>query len=395
MKKHASLQAYGALAPLLVIACFLFVSCEDGLGYQPTTQIHIDQPTLNLHTEDEQTEIIITVIKSSVIKDTYILEWESSDNSVAAVIAKEPDYESIFDDWADITISTTITLNVKPIGEGTARIAIVLNNSNVVKEEQETVYCDVTVSGTVVSRPTAAPPAGEVLNGTKVTLSAKTSGVEIWYTTNGGVPAKDGAGSSKYTDPITITEPVTIKAIAVKDGMADSGMLTAAYTIMLIAMPTAMPPAGEVSLNSTITLTTTTQGAEIYYTTDGSDPTISSTKYSNSSPLIITGPVTVKVIAVKDGNTSDMLTAAYTVSKAATPTADPPEGAVPSGTTVELSTTTPGAVIYYTTNGNKPTTSSLTYNSPITITGETTIKAFAFKAGWIESDVLTVTYTIE
>jgi len=82
-----------------------------------------------------------------------------------------------------------------------------------------------------VATPAASPSAGAVTSGTKVTVSCSTAGAEIWYTTNGNTPAKNGTGSTKYTATITVNSAVTIKAIAVKDGMNNSQVLTAAYTI--------------------------------------------------------------------------------------------------------------------------------------------------------------------
>jgi hypothetical protein len=81
-----------------------------------------------------------------------------------------------------------------------------------------------------VATPTASPSGGQVANGTKVTLVSATEGAEIWYTTDETLPAKNGAGSVKYTTPFSITPPVTIKATAFKDGMNNSGMLVAEYT---------------------------------------------------------------------------------------------------------------------------------------------------------------------
>ena len=81
------------------------------------------------------------------------------------------------------------------------------------------------------AQPTASPAAGVVAGGTMVTLSTTTDGAEIWYTTNGTTPVKGGSGSTKYAAPIAITAAVSIKAIAVKDGMNDSTVLEAAYTI--------------------------------------------------------------------------------------------------------------------------------------------------------------------
>ena len=63
-----------------------------------------------------------------------------------------------------------------------------------------------------------------------------------------------------------------------------------------------------------------------------------------------------------------------------------------SGTTATISCATAGATIYYTTNGNTPTTSSTQYSSPITLSGACTIKAIAVKSGMNNSQVKSVDY---
>jgi tellurite resistance-related uncharacterized protein len=95
-----------------------------------------------------------------------------------------------------------------------------------------------------VATPRATPPAGAVASGEKLTLTSTTVGAEIWYTTNGNAPAKNGAGSTKYTSPFAITPPVTVKAIAVKDGMNDSAILEAAYSVV----PPFTPPNTDITL---------------------------------------------------------------------------------------------------------------------------------------------------
>jgi hypothetical protein len=86
---------------------------------------------------------------------------------------------------------------------------------------------DVTVA---VSTPTATPPAGALTGGGLVTLACATLGATIYYTVDGSNP--DGDSIQYYPgNPIQVTAAVTIKAIAMKVGMANSAVLTAAYTV--------------------------------------------------------------------------------------------------------------------------------------------------------------------
>ncbi|MDR2608094.1 MAG: chitobiase/beta-hexosaminidase C-terminal domain-containing protein, partial [Treponema sp.] len=79
-----------------------------------------------------------------------------------------------------------------------------------------------------VAAPAASPGAGEIESGTTVSLSTTTEGASIYYTLDGNEPSE---GSTKYTDPIGLSAALTIRAFAVKQGMINSGVLTAAYTI--------------------------------------------------------------------------------------------------------------------------------------------------------------------
>ena len=68
-----------------------------------------------------------------------------------------------------------------------------------------------------------------------------------------------------------------------------------------VATPTFSPAAGEVTSGTAVTISTATDGATIYYTTDGSDPSSSSTLYDSTQKLTITAATTIKAIAVKEG----------------------------------------------------------------------------------------------
>ena len=90
------------------------------------------------------------------------------------------------------------------------------------------------------------------------------------------------------------------------------------------------------------------------------------------------------------------LKAAGALAAAATPTFSPSPGTYTTAQTVHLADTTTGATIYYTTNGNPPTTSSTVYNdaTPIQVTATTTIMAMAAASGFANSAVASGTYSI-
>ncbi len=77
---------------------------------------------------------------------------------------------------------------------------------------------------------------------------------------------------------------------------------------------------------------------------------------------------------------------------AATPTFDPPAGVYGHAISVTISTTTPGANIYYTLDGSTPTQTSTQYSSPIPLNTNTTIKAIAYADGFDPSYLATAAY---
>jgi hypothetical protein len=86
------------------------------------------------------------------------------------------------------------------------------------------------------------------------------------------------------------------------------------------ANPTFSPAAGAIAFGTTVTITSSGADA-IYYTTDGSTPTTSSTNQA-TTPLVINTAVTVKALAVKAGYTNSAIgSAAYTQAVATAPSA--------------------------------------------------------------------------
>ena len=80
-------------------------------------------------------------------------------------------------------------------------------------------------------------------------------------------------------------------------------------------------------------------------------------------------------------------------NKVKTPTFSPEGGEYVAAQSVEISSETSGASIYYTTDGSTPTTASTPYTSAFTVSSTTTVKAIAVKSGMTDSDVASTTYT--
>ena len=80
------------------------------------------------------------------------------------------------------------------------------------------------------------------------------------------------------------------------------------------AAPTFSPEAGTFYSAQSVSISCTTDGATIYYTLDGSDPTASKDVYSE--PIEITETTTIKAMAVKGELTSGIVSATYTIEQA-------------------------------------------------------------------------------
>lgn len=78
-------------------------------------------------------------------------------------------------------------------------------------------------------------------------------------------------------------------------------------------------------------------------------------------------------------------------NQVATPTFNPPGGTYTSAQNVTISCATPGATIYYSTDGSTPSTR---YTSPVNISSTATLKAKATKPGWTDSQIASANYTI-
>lgn len=153
------------------------------------------------------------------------------------------------------TTTTEYTYNISATGEfSTVRIKI---EHPLVNLAGRLTIDDVQVYGMVSSTPTVATPSIEVTSGVakttdtyfntaEVTLSSSTDGASIYYTLDGDDPT---TSSTLYSAPFNVTTTSTVKALAVKAEMDDSGI--ASKTITIVAPATATVPYSE-AFNNTL-----------------------------------------------------------------------------------------------------------------------------------------------
>ena len=136
-----------------------------------------------------------------------------------------------------------------------------------------------------VSTPAFSPEEIAYTEAKDVTISCETEGATIYYTTDGSTPT---TGSREYNGPIRVSVTTTIKAIAVKDEMADSEVAAATYTIrgdLHVTPPTAKSNLVYNGRLQELIDTGVLAGATLYYAvTKGGAAEPDSSRYSGTIP---------------------------------------------------------------------------------------------------------------
>jgi len=257
------------------------------------------------------------------------------------------------------------------------------------------IQAPVTTTATTVETPSTSIAAGTYSSAQIITLSDTTPGVSIYYTLDGTTPT---SASKLYSAPITISSTETLKAIAVDNSGNVSKVLSASYKIiapLVVPMPIPTLYSGVYKEPLNIRLLSNFRAPlKFYYTLDGTTPAVNSTRYMGF--IKIASTTTLKAIAVDNyGAISDVLTATYTiVVPPAAPKFSINDGIFKGAQTITITDSTPGASIYYTTNRSMPTSKSILYTGPITVSKSTSIAAVAKDANGILSQVKLATFII-
>ncbi|WP_162927797.1 chitobiase/beta-hexosaminidase C-terminal domain-containing protein [Bacillus sp. Y1] len=267
--------------------------------------------------------------------------------------------------------------------------------------EGETVIIDTnTTPPTDTTAPvlTISPNGGNFASTQGVTLTTNETAT-IYYTLDGSTPT---TSSTQYLAPLSLSATTTLKAFARDTSGNSSAVQTVTFTKDVSAPAdttaptvTASPAAGTYTSAQSVTLTAN-ETATIYYTTNGTTPTTSSTVYSG--PISISATTTLQFIARDTaGNQSTPVAATYTINLPDTtaPTLTITPAATFSDTQTVTMSANETATIWYTVDGSDPTTSGtrVQYTTAVTLTATTTVKAYAVDSANNASAVQTVTYT--
>ena len=229
-------------------------------------------------------------------------------------------------------------------------------------------------------------PASGTTFGTSltVTMSCPTEGAKIHYTLDGSDPT---AESAAYNRKFRVYGKTTVKAVAEKNGVL-SDVVTAEYALGRCGDPAIYPADGTefAHSNQVVSIAWGNDGS-LRYTLDGSDPTETSPIYGGS--FAIGGSTVVKARVFQDGFfDSAIVTSRLTRvwENVATPDIDAAESFTGSKTKVVISCATEGAVVRYTLNGNEPNSHSTKYTGPFYVADCCTVKAYAVKADYLNSE---------
>ncbi len=256
-------------------------------------------------------------------------------------------------------------------------------------------FFEVILPPAVIAAPVFNPAPGTFANATSplsVTLSDTSSGTTMYYTTDGTAPT---AASTKYAGPLSVpVGTTTINAIAFT---ATGSSTISSGTYVLTPPPPSAPvfsPAGGTSYAGIQSVTITSAGSTaIHYTTDGTTPTTSSPSYFGS--VSIASNTLLQAIGVNSGGASPVASATYTILPSA-PAFNPAPGTYNSVASlpVSISDTISDALIYYTTDGSTPSTSSIPYTAAVSLpVGTTTLSAIGIDGNG-SSPVTTGTYVV-
>ena len=239
----------------------------------------------------ETSKLVVSVLPASASKGKTLNVKTSS----PMILSVDTELVTIGDDGkAEITVcgelpgTAALTFSVDGMDKAAMTIA---NVEQTLNKNTATPKANI-VSGTVVEK------------GTAVTLSCDTEGADIYYTLDGSCPCDESALLYEGS-PIIINEDTELRAMAVAEGYYESEIVVYHYYVSVpgaTANPVASIPSGStVEKGAAVTLSCDTEDASIYYTLDGTSPSVDAALLYDGSPIIINEDTELRAMAVAEG----------------------------------------------------------------------------------------------
>ena len=271
--------------------------------------------------------------------------------------------------------------------------------------------------------PVFTSPRGSGTYADDVTVAIETNtqgGVIRWTSRQDQVPAfvPTATLGNAYTGPFPLPKGNWfIYAVTVKDGVFDSEVAQIRIDVVdplgTTSLPSVSPPGGtfdndvEVRLAAAVSFVnvqgqavTDSNGIQIQYTLDGTDPDIdpgfnpvSNRRYTQ--PFTLRRSSTLRALAYRTFfPISDFAVADFRFV-AAPPVTDPGPGTYFDSVRVTLASNTQNAIIRYTLDGSDPTELSTSYSEPILLTSGATVRSRAFRTGYEFSEVAEAAFDVQ
>ncbi|MEI3339634.1 MAG: chitobiase/beta-hexosaminidase C-terminal domain-containing protein [Eubacterium sp.] len=188
------------------------------------------------------------------------------------------------------------------------------------------------------------------------------------------------------------------KIVALEEEASEAGADDAILTLFsqyIVPAPVFDQEEGTYDKFLEIQISSKKNNTKIYYTLDGSEPSVQSEKYEDSIELTEQGEFELKAVCCdENGNLSDVTSAKYVIKlpKPDMPGASPDGGQFTEPRTITV-TVPEGVDVYYTWDGSTPTENSSKYRKPISVPeGNNILSLIAVDENGMKSDVLKCNY---
>ena len=167
--------------------------------------------------------------------------------------------------------------------------------------------------------------SGGKVKSVSITVESGSNTVDVYGSNTAYTAASDLYGNNKGTKlgslsasgTVTVTDDYAYVGIRSNNGAIYLTNITIVWEVAggstpTVATPTFSPAAGTYTSAQSVTISSATEGATIYYTTDGTEPTTNSTQYNGA--ISVSSSTTIKAIATAAGyDNSSVATATYTI----------------------------------------------------------------------------------